>query len=100
MNWMICYDYGKESHHVFSDMINNKDSAVDAIKAYQEKYDDNEIRIVAVIPVAFPIDTVTLNNFGLAVNVIVLVDTASLVADGTGFSNPVSTRPEYEHVSL
>ena len=52
MNWMICYDYGKESHHVFSDMINNKDSAVDAIKAYQEKYDDNEIRIVAVIPVA------------------------------------------------
>ena len=52
MNWMICYDYGKESHHVFSDMIKNKDSAVDAIKAYQEKYDDNEIRIVAVIPVA------------------------------------------------
>ena len=52
MNWMICYDYGKESRHVFSDMINNKDSAVDAIKAYQEKYDDNEIRIVAVIPVA------------------------------------------------
>ena len=52
MNWMICYDYGKESHHVFSDMISNKDSATDAIKAYQEKYDDNEIRIVAVIPVA------------------------------------------------
>lgn len=52
MNWMICYDYGKESHHVFSDMIKNKDSAVDAIKAYQEKYDDSEIRIVAVIPVA------------------------------------------------
>ena len=52
MNWMICYDYGKESHHVFSDMINNKDNAIDAIKAYQEKYDDNEIRIVAVIPVA------------------------------------------------
>ena len=52
MNWMICYDYGKESHHVFSDMINNKDNAIDAIQAYQEKYDDNEIRIVAVIPVA------------------------------------------------
>lgn len=52
MNWMICYDYGKESHHVFSDMIKNKDSAVDAIKGYQEKYDDNEMRIVAVIPVA------------------------------------------------
>ena len=52
MNWMICYDYGKDGNYVFSDMIENKDTAVDALKAYQEKYDDNEVRIVAVIPVA------------------------------------------------
>ena len=52
MNWMICYDYGKDGNHVFSDMIENKDTAVDALKAYQEKYNDNETRIVAVIPVA------------------------------------------------
>ena len=51
MNWMICYDYGKDGNHVFSDMIENKDTAADALKAYQEKYDDNEARIVAVIPV-------------------------------------------------
>ena len=51
MNWMICYDYGKDGSHVFSDMIENKDTAVDALKAYQEKYDDNEARIVAVVPV-------------------------------------------------
>ena len=51
MNWMICYDYGKNGNHVFSDMIENKDTAVDALKAYQEKYDDNEARIVAVVPV-------------------------------------------------
>ena len=51
MNWMICYDYGKDGNHVFSDMIENKDTAVDALKAYQDKYDDNEARIVAVIPV-------------------------------------------------
>ena len=51
MNWMICYDYGKDGNHVFSDMIENKDTAVDALKAYQDKYDDNEVRIVAVIPV-------------------------------------------------
>ena len=52
MNWMICYDYGKDGNHVFSDMIENKDTAADALKAYQEKYDDNETRIVAVVPVA------------------------------------------------
>ena len=52
MNWMICYDYGKDGNHVFSDMIENKDTAVDALKAYQEKYDDNGARIVAVVPVA------------------------------------------------
>ena len=52
MNWMICYDYGKDDNHVFSDMIENKDTAVDALKAYQEKYDDNEARIVAVVPIA------------------------------------------------
>ena len=52
MNWMICYDYGKDGNHVFSDMIENKDTAVDALKAYQEKYDDNEARIVAVVPIA------------------------------------------------
>ena len=51
MNWMICYDYGKNGNHVFSDMIENKDTAVDALKAYQDKYDDNEARIIAVIPV-------------------------------------------------
>ena len=51
MNWMICYDYGKDGNHVFSDMIENKDTAADALKAYQEKYDDNEVRIVAVVPV-------------------------------------------------
>ena len=51
MNWMICYDYGKDGNHVFSDMIENKDTAVDALKAYQEKYDDDEARIVAVVPV-------------------------------------------------
>ena len=51
MNWMICYDYGKDGNHVFSDMIENKDTAADALKAYQEKYDDNEARIVAVVPV-------------------------------------------------
>lgn len=51
MNWMICYDYGKDGNHVFSDMIENKDTAADALKAYQEKYDDNETRIVAVVPV-------------------------------------------------
>ena len=51
MNWLICYDYGKDDHHVFSDLIKNKDTAVDALKAYQEKYDDNEARIVAVVPV-------------------------------------------------
>ena len=51
MNWMICYDYGKDSNHVFSDMIENKDNAADALKAYQEKQDDNEARIVAVVPV-------------------------------------------------
>ena len=51
MNWMICYDYGKNGNHVFSDMIENKDTAVDALKAYQEKYNDNEARIVAVVPV-------------------------------------------------
>lgn len=51
MNWMICYDYGKNGNHVFSDMIENKDTAVDALKAYQDKYDDNEARIVAVVPV-------------------------------------------------
>ena len=51
MNWMICYDYGKDGNHVFSDMIENKDTAVDALKAYQDKYDDNEARIVAVVPV-------------------------------------------------
>ena len=51
MNWMICYDYGKNGNHVFSDMIENKDTAVEALKAYQEKYDDNEVRIVAVVPV-------------------------------------------------
>ena len=51
MNWMICYDYGKDGNHVFSEMIENKDTAVDALKAYQEKYDDNEARIVAVVPV-------------------------------------------------
>ena len=52
MNWMICYDYGKDDNHVFSEMIENKDTAVDALKAYQEKYDDNEARIIAVVPVA------------------------------------------------
>ena len=52
MNWMICYDYGKDGNHVFSDMIENKDTATDALKAYQEKYDDNEARIVAVVPIA------------------------------------------------
>ena len=52
MNWMICYDYGKDGNHVFSDMIENKDTAADALKAYQEKYDDNEARIVAVVPIA------------------------------------------------
>ena len=51
MNWMICYYYGKNGNHVFSDMIENKDTAVDALKAYQEKYDDHEARIVAVVPV-------------------------------------------------
>ena len=51
MNWMICYDYGKDGNHVFSDMIKNKDTAADALKAYQEKYDDNEARIVAIVPV-------------------------------------------------
>lgn len=51
MNWMICYDYGKDGNHVFSDMIENKDTAADALKAYQEKYDDNEARIVAIVPV-------------------------------------------------
>ena len=51
MNWMICYDYGKDGNHVFSDMIEKKDTAVDALKAYQEKYDDDEARIVAVVPV-------------------------------------------------
>ena len=51
MNWMICYDYGKDGNHVFSDMIENKDTAADALKAYQDKYDDNEARIVAVVPV-------------------------------------------------
>ena len=51
MNWMICYDYGKDDNHVFSDMIENKDTAADALKAYQEKYDDNEARIVAIVPV-------------------------------------------------
>ena len=51
MNWMICYDYGKDGNHVFSDMIENKDTAVDALKAYQETYDDNEARIVVVVPV-------------------------------------------------
>ena len=51
MNWMICYDYGKDGNHVFSDMIENKDTAADALKAYQEKYDDNEVRIVAIVPV-------------------------------------------------
>ena len=51
MNWLICYDYGKDGNHVFSDLIENKDTAVDALKAYQEKYDDNEARIVAVVPV-------------------------------------------------
>ena len=51
MNWMICYDYGKDGNHVFSDMIENKDTAVNALKAYQEKYDDDEARIVAVVPV-------------------------------------------------
>ena len=52
MNWLICYDYGKDDNHVFSDLIENKDTAVDALKAYQDKYDDNEARIVAVIPIA------------------------------------------------
>ena len=52
MNWMICYDYGKDGNHVFSDMIENKDTAADALKAYQEKYDDDEARIVAVVPIA------------------------------------------------
>ena len=51
MNWLICCDYGKDGNYVFSDMIENKDTAVDALKAYQEKYDDNEVRIVAVVPV-------------------------------------------------
>ena len=51
MNWMICYDYGKDDNHVFSDMIENKDTAADALKAYQDKYDDNEARIVAIVPV-------------------------------------------------
>ena len=51
MNWMICYDYGKDDNNVFSEMIENKDTAADALKAYQEKYDDNEARIVAVVPV-------------------------------------------------
>lgn len=51
MNWMICYDYGKDGNHVFSDMIENKDTVTDALKAYQEKYDDDEARIVAVVPV-------------------------------------------------
>ena len=51
MNWMICYDYGKDGNHVFSDTIENKDTAADALKAYQEKYNDNEARIVAVVPV-------------------------------------------------
>ena len=51
MNWMICYDYGKDSDCVYSDMIKDKDNAVDALKAYQEKYDNEEIRIVAVVPV-------------------------------------------------
>ena len=52
MNWMICYDYGKDSKHVYSDMIGNKDSAVDALKAYQEKnYYDKDARIISIIPV-------------------------------------------------
>ena len=51
MNWMICYDYGKDGNHVFSDMIENKDTAADALKAYQEKYDDNEAGIVTIVPV-------------------------------------------------
>ena len=51
MNWMICYDYGKDGNHVFSEMIENKDTTADALKAYQEKYDDNEARIIAVVPV-------------------------------------------------
>lgn len=50
MNWMICYDYGKDGKHVFSDVIENKDTAADALKAYQEKHDDDDgARIVAIV---------------------------------------------------
>ena len=52
MNWMICYDYGKDSKHVFSDMVENQESAVDALKAYQEKsYYDKDARIISITPV-------------------------------------------------
>lgn len=51
MNWMICYDYGKDSKCVYGDMIKDKDNAVAALKAYQEKYGSEEVRIVAVVPV-------------------------------------------------
>ena len=51
MNWMVCFDYGKDSKQVFSDMVKNKDSAVEALQSYQEKYGDEYIRIIAVVPV-------------------------------------------------
>lgn len=52
MNWMICYDYGKNSDQVFSEMIQNQDSAIEALKAYQEKsYYDKDARIISINPV-------------------------------------------------
>ena len=52
MNWMICYDYGKDSKHVYSDMVENQESAVAALKAYQEKsYYDKDARIISITPV-------------------------------------------------
>lgn len=48
---MVCYDYGKDSKQVFSDIVRNKDSAVEALQSYQEKYGDEYMRIIAVVPV-------------------------------------------------
>ena len=55
MNWMVCYDYGKDSQHVFSDTIDNKDNVEEALKEWKEKNSYrsafDKMRVVAIVPV-------------------------------------------------
>ena len=51
MNWMVAYDYGKDSNHVFSDMIENKDNVEEVLTEWKSKNPGKDVRVVGIVPV-------------------------------------------------